>query len=49
MEQRNIVDDIINEINKEQISKGRTLALYEMRPIIEKYILTNNQESDNID
>ena len=49
MEQRSIVDNIINEINKEQISKGRTLALYEMRPIIEKYILTNKRESENID
>ena len=49
MEQRSIVDNIINEINKEQISKGRTLALYEMRPIIEKCISTNNQENENID
>lgn len=41
-EQSSIVDttnNIINEINKEQISKGRPLALYEMRPIIEKYMI----------
>lgn len=33
------IDDIINEINKEQISKSRPLALYEIRPIIEKYMI----------
>ena len=38
------VDKVINEINKEQISKGRKLALYEIRPIIEN--LMNNQEVD---
>ena len=38
------VDKIINEINKEQISKGRKLALYEIRPIIENLI--SNLEMD---
>ena len=36
------VDEIINEINKEQISKGRKLTLYEIRPIIEE--LMSNSE-----
>ena len=33
-----IIKDIISEINYAQIQKGRGLLLYEMRPIMEKYI-----------
>lgn len=33
-----IVEDIINEINVRGIHEGRKLMLYEMRPIMEKYI-----------
>ena len=41
------VDEIINEINKEQISKGRKLALHEIRPIIENLISNLGVDTEN--
>lgn len=39
------VEDIINEINETQIHEGRTLMLYEMRPIMEKHIANITQDN----
>ena len=42
---KDTVNDIIDEINRVQLYKGRKLMLYEMRPIMENHIAKITQDN----